>query len=135
MTIAHPVTPDGLAPSTAYSHVVTGSGRLVVVSGQVAQDAHGALVGVGDPAAQARQVFTNLERCLAAAGATFADVVKLTWFVTDITLMPVFRTVRAEFIGPDRPPASSAVQVAALIRPELILEVEALALVPESAAT
>lgn len=134
MTIAHLPTPEGLAPSPAYSHVVTGSGRLVVVSGQVAQDADGALIGVGNPEIQARQVFTNLERCLATAGATFADVIKLTWFVTDIALMSVFRAVRAEFIAPDRLPASSAVQVAALIRPELVLEVEAMAIVPERAA-
>lgn len=134
MTIVHHSSPEGLAASPAYSHVVTGSGRLVVVSGQVAQDADGALVGVGDPEAQARQVFTNLERCLAAAGATFTDVVKLTWFVTDMTLMPVFRTVRAEFTGPGPLPASSAVQVVALFRPELVLEVEALAIIPEPAA-
>lgn len=134
MTIVHHSSPEGLAASPAYSHVVTGSGRLVVVSGQVAQDADGALVGVGDPEAQARQVFTNLERCLAAAGATFTDVVKLTWFVTDMTLMPVFRTVRAEFTGSDPLPASSAVQVVALFRPELVLEVEALAIIPEPAA-
>jgi enamine deaminase RidA (YjgF/YER057c/UK114 family) len=110
---------------------VTGAGRLVAVSGQVAQDAAGGLVGVGDPEAQARQVFENLRRCLASAGAGFDDVVKLTWFVTDMAMMPVFRKVRAEFIGGDRLPASSAVQVAALFRPELVLEVEALAIVAD----
>lgn len=131
MTIQRLPAPDGIAPSPAYTHVVTGAGRLVAVSGQIATDAGGAVVGVGDPAAQARQVFGNLGRCLAAAGATFDDVVKMTWFVTDISLMPLFRTVRAEFIGDDRLPAASAVQVAALIRPELVLEVEALAVVAD----
>jgi enamine deaminase RidA (YjgF/YER057c/UK114 family) len=131
MTIQRLPAPDGIAPSPAYTHVVTGAGRLVAVSGQIATDADGAVVGAGDPAAQARQVFGNLGRCLAAAGATFDDVVKLTWFVTDISLMPLFRTVRAEFIGDDRLPAASAVQVAALIRPELVLEVEALAVVAD----
>jgi enamine deaminase RidA (YjgF/YER057c/UK114 family) len=129
MTIQRLPAPDGVAPSPAYTHVVTGAGRLVVVSGQVAQDAGGGLVGIGDPEAQARQVFENLRRCLASAGAGFDDVVKLTWFVTDMAMMPVFRKVRAEYIGDDRLPASSAVQVAALFRPELVLEVEALAVV------
>jgi enamine deaminase RidA (YjgF/YER057c/UK114 family) len=65
--------------------VVTGRGRLVVVSGQIAQDEHGELVGAGDPAAQARQVFENLRRCLAQAGARFDDVAKLTFFVLDLS--------------------------------------------------
>src|SRR5262245_31266293 len=73
--------PAGVAPGRGYSHVVTGKGRLVVISGQVAQDEHGELVGPGDPAAQARQVFQNLGRCLAEAGASFSDVVKLGLFV------------------------------------------------------
>lgn len=131
MTIQRLPTPEGVAPSPAYTHVVTGAGRLVAVSGQIATDADGALVGAGDPEAQARQVFENLRRCLASAGATFDDVVKLTWFVTDITLMPLFRAVRTEYIGDDRLPAASAMQVAALIRPELVLEVEALAIVAD----
>jgi enamine deaminase RidA (YjgF/YER057c/UK114 family) len=130
-TIERLPAPEGVAPSPAYTHVVTGTGRLVVLSGQVAQDADGVLVGVGDPEAQARQVFENLWRCLDSAGATFDDVVKLTWFVTDMALMPVFRKVRAAYIADDRLPASTAMQVVALFRPELVLEVEALAIVAD----
>ena len=63
--------PDGMAPGRGYTHVVTGSGRVVAVSGQVALDDRGEVVGPGDPAAQAQQVFGNLRRCLAAAGAGF----------------------------------------------------------------
>jgi enamine deaminase RidA (YjgF/YER057c/UK114 family) len=100
------------------------------VSGQVALDEKGEVVGVGDPLAQARQVFRNLGRCLAAAGADFGDVVKLTYFVTDIAHLPAVRIARDEVIDIERPPASTAVQVAALFRPELALEVEALALTP-----
>jgi enamine deaminase RidA (YjgF/YER057c/UK114 family) len=99
------------------------------VSGQVALDADGKIVGEGDPAAQARQVFENLRRCLAAAEATFADVIKLSYYVTDIGLLPAVRAVRDEYVGADRLPASTAVQVAALFRPELLLEVEAFAIV------
>lgn len=122
--------PDGVAPAAQYAHVVTGTGRLVAVSGQLALDEDGALVGEGDAGAQARQVFENLRRCLAAAGATFDDVVKLTYFVTDMAHMPAVRAARAAHLPDDRLPAASAVQVAALVRPEFLLEVEALAVVP-----
>ncbi|WP_431041500.1 RidA family protein [Streptomyces sp. P1-3] len=128
----HVAAPEGLAPGTGYSHVVWGTGRFVAVSGQIALDEKGDLVGEGDPAAQARQVFANLGRCLAAAGATFADVVKLTYFVTDIDHLPPIREARDEVVDPARPPASSAVQVTALIRPELLLEIEAYAIVGET---
>ncbi|MFE2582585.1 RidA family protein [Streptomyces sp. NPDC059378] len=121
--------PEGIAPAAQYSHVVTATGRLVAVSGQVALDEDGALVGAGDAAAQARQIFRNLRRCLAAAGASFDDVVKLTYFVTDMAQMPAIRAARAEHMPDDRLPAASAVQVAALVRPEFLMEIEAFAVV------
>ncbi|BFO17023.1 RidA family protein [Streptomyces sp. KM77-8] len=122
--------PDGVAPAAQYTHVVTGTGRLVAVSGQLPLDEDGALVGEGDAGAQARQVFENLRRCLAAAGATFDDVVKLTFFVTDMAHMPAVREARAAHIPDGRLPAASAVQVAGLVRPEFLMEIEALAVVP-----
>jgi enamine deaminase RidA (YjgF/YER057c/UK114 family) len=121
--------PDGVAPAAQYSHVVLGTGRFVAVSGQIALDEDGKVVGEGDPAAQARQVFENLRRCLAAAGAGFDDVIKLTYFVTDMAHLPAIREARAAHIPDDRLPASSAVQVAALVRPEFLLEVEAFAVI------
>ncbi|MEU0658500.1 RidA family protein [Streptomyces lavendulocolor] len=117
-----------MAPSSGYTHVVSGRGRLAAIAGQMAFDTEGELVGPGDPVAQARQVFTNMERCLAAAGATFDDVVKLTYYVTDIAFVPDVLAVRDEFVGTRRPPASTVVQVVALYRPDLLLEVDALAL-------
>ncbi|MCX5010768.1 RidA family protein [Streptomyces sp. NBC_00555] len=122
--------PEGVSPGTGYSHVVWGTGRFVAVSGQCALDEKGEVVGEGDAAAQARQVFENLRRCLAAAGAGFDDVVKLTYFVTDVAHLPAVRAARDAVIPADRQPASSAVQVSALFRPELLLEVEAFAVVP-----
>ena len=122
--------PDGVAPAAQYSHVVLGRGRFVAISGQVALDEDGGLVGEGDAEAQARQVFENLRRCLAAAGATFEDVVKLTCFVTDLADLPALRTARAEHIPDDRLPAASAVPVAGLVRPEFLMEVEAFAVLP-----
>lgn len=121
------IAPPGVAPGFGYSHVVAATGRLIVVSGQVALDESGRLVGVGDPEAQARQVFENLRRCLAAADATFTDVVKFTVYVTDLAAMTAVRAVRDEYIDTTRPPTSSAVQVAGLVLPELLLEIDALA--------
>jgi enamine deaminase RidA (YjgF/YER057c/UK114 family) len=127
--LTHIPDPEGVAPGAGYTHVVMGSGRLIAISGQVALDEHGALVGEGDPEAQARQVFENLRRCLAAAGASFSDVIKLTYYVTDVAHLPAIRAVRTDFAGTDPLPASTAVQVAALFRPELLMEIEAFALI------
>ena len=129
--LQHVVHPAGMAPGNGYSHVVSGRGRLVAISGQVSVDEHGELVGEGDPAAQATQVFANIGRCLAAAGASFADVVKLTFFLTDAAQLPAVRAARDAVLDTERPPASSAVIVAGLIRPEFLLEIEAYALVAD----
>jgi enamine deaminase RidA (YjgF/YER057c/UK114 family) len=129
--LRHVAAPEGAPAGRGYSQVVTGRGRLVVVSGQVAQNVNGELVGPGDPAAQARQVFENLRRCLAEAGAGFDDVVKLTLFVLDVADLPAVREARDAVIDTARPPASSAVQVSALFAPGYLLEVEAWALVDD----
>ena len=129
--LRHVAAPEGAPAGRGYSQVVTGRGRLVVVSGQVAQNVNGELVGPGDPAAQARQVFANLGRCLAEVGAGFDDVVKLTLFVLDVADLPAVREARDAVIDTARPPASSAVQVAALFAPGYLLEVEAWALVDD----
>jgi enamine deaminase RidA (YjgF/YER057c/UK114 family) len=127
-TIEHHRAPEGMAPGNGYSHAVAATGgRLVAIAGQVAMDANGDLVGRDDPPAQIEQVFRNLGLALAAAGATYDDVVKFSIFVTDISLLPAIRTVRDRFIDTERPPASTAVQVAALFRPGYVLEIEALA--------
>ncbi|GGU23977.1 RidA family protein [Streptomyces lavendofoliae] len=129
--LTHVHAPDGVAPGSGYSHVVWGSGRFIAISGQCALDADGRVVGEGDAGAQARRVFENLRRCLAAAGAGFGDVIKLTYFVTDVAHLPAVRAARDEVIDTARPPAGSAVQVSALFRPELLVEIEAFAVLPE----
>jgi enamine deaminase RidA (YjgF/YER057c/UK114 family) len=129
--LRHVVTPEGVAAGRGYSQVVGGRGRLVVVSGQVAQDEHGGLVGAGDAAVQARQVFENLRRCLAEAGAGFGDVVKLGLFVLDVAHLPAVRAARDAVIDTTRPPASTAVQVAALFAPGYLIEADAWALVDD----
>jgi enamine deaminase RidA (YjgF/YER057c/UK114 family) len=127
------VNPSGLAKSPRYSHVVEVTrGRLVLISGQVAQDANGNPVGVGDMAAQTRQVFENLKVALAAAGATYKDVVKLTSFIVDVSKnIETYREVRQEYLrGIAEPPTSTTVGVPALVRGEYLLEVEAIAVLP-----
>jgi enamine deaminase RidA (YjgF/YER057c/UK114 family) len=124
----HHVAPEGMAPGNGYSHVVAATGRFVAVAGQVALDENGAVVGEGDPGAQAERAFENLRLALAAVGANFSDVVKFTYFLTDVGMLPAVRAVRNRYIDVDRPPASTAVQVSALFRPEMLLEVEAIAI-------
>jgi enamine deaminase RidA (YjgF/YER057c/UK114 family) len=124
-------SPDGLSSPPGYSHVVSiPAGRLVWTSGQVAMDGEGKVVGVGDWDAQARLVFENLTRALEAAEAGWSDVVKLTFFVVDATQLATIRAVREEFVDTSRPPTSSLVQVAGLVDPDLLLEVEAVAWLP-----
>jgi reactive intermediate/imine deaminase len=125
--VEHYVRPDGTPPVSGYSHAVSFSGPLVVVSGQVPVDQQGRLVGEGDPEAQVRQVFQNLSAALAAAGTDMDRVLKLTIFLTDMADLAAFRRVRDEFITVDQPPASSLVQVAGLVNPAFRVEVEALA--------
>lgn len=119
---------QGVAPGNGYSHVVTGTGQWVAVSGQLALDLDGKLIGVGDPGAQAEQVFANLERCLTTVGATFENVVKLTFFLTDVGYLPAIRTVRDKYI-PGPKPASTALQIAALAVPDALMEIEAYAII------
>jgi reactive intermediate/imine deaminase len=121
-----------LPPSVGYSQAATvKSGHLVYVAGQVAMDPSGKLVGPGDFRAQAEQTFENLKAALAASGASFDNVVKLNSYFVDIKQAPVFREVRDKYVNPSQPPVSTAVEVRRLIREEWLLEVEAIAVVPE----
>lgn len=115
------------ASNSAMSHVVSASGRIVAVSGQVALDQEGRLVGEGDFEAQATQVFENLELALEAGGATFADVIRLNSYLSDITNLGRLRDVRVRYLG-EPFPAATAVE-ARLAMPELLIEIEALAVV------
>ena len=122
--------PPTLSAPTGYTHVVevARTARTVYIAGQVALDRSGTVVGKGDMKAQAEQVFKNLEAALAAAGASFKDVVKTNTYVTDMSQAQVIRDVRAKHFG-QAPPANTLVQVVALARPELMLEIEVIAAV------
>lgn len=128
------INPPGLPKPNGYSHVVeVGSGRTVYISGQVALDHDGKLVGDGDFQAQAEQVFANLNEALQAVQGNFGNVVKLTFFVTQLTpeSLSSLREVRDRHVDPAHAPASSLVQVSSLFRRELMLEIEAIAVIPD----
>jgi 2-iminobutanoate/2-iminopropanoate deaminase len=112
--------------------VEVGAGRTVYISGQVALDADGKVVGAGDFRAQAEQVFANLNEALRAVDANFGHIVKLTYFVTELTAenLSTLREVRDRHVDPAHGPASSLVEVAKLFRRELLVEIEAIAVLP-----
>ncbi|HEX5594593.1 MAG TPA: RidA family protein [Micromonosporaceae bacterium] len=126
-------SPPTLPPPNGYSHVATiGPGRrLVWTSGQVPIAADGTPAPADDWEAQTRQAMHNVGAALAAAGATWDDVVKLTFYVVDTSALAIVRAVRDEFISIERPPTSSLVQVAGLFRPDLLIEVEAVAAIAD----
>jgi reactive intermediate/imine deaminase len=101
-------------------------GNAVYTSGQVALDSDGNVVGEGDMKAQTRRALENIKNVLEAADASMGDVVKVTVYVTDISLLAETHEVRAEFF-PDPPPASTGVEVSALAFPGLLVEIEAIA--------
>ena len=126
------VNPPTLSKPTGYTHIVevAGPSKTIYISGQIAFDKDGAIVGAGDMKAQAEQVFKNLETALRAAGATFADVVKMNSYTTDMSKVADVREVRARYFGANAP-ASTFVEVKGLVRPELMLEIEVIAAVRE----
>jgi enamine deaminase RidA (YjgF/YER057c/UK114 family) len=123
------INPEELPTPESYTHVVVATGaRLVFVAGQVAEDAEDNLVGPGDLAAQARQAFANLGRCLAAAGARPDQVAKLTIFVVDHRpeYLPLISDARIAVFG-DHKPADTVVGVETLAEAGRLIEVEAIA--------
>ncbi|MCH7735776.1 MAG: RidA family protein [Chloroflexi bacterium] len=123
-----PVIPPGATPNPALSPGVV-VGDFLFVSGHVATDNSGNLVGEGDAEAQSRQIMDNIRGVVTAAGGKMEDVAKITCFITDIAYYPGYSKVRAE-TWPKDPPASSTVVVAGLVRPEYLVEVEAIVRLP-----
>jgi 2-iminobutanoate/2-iminopropanoate deaminase len=121
--------PPTLSTPTGYTHVVevNGPAKTVYISGQIAFDRDGKVVG-SDMKTQAEQVFKNLQSALAAAGAKFTDVVKMNTYTTDMSQVQAIRDVRSKYLG-NVVPASTLVQVVHLARPELLLEIEVIAVV------
>jgi enamine deaminase RidA (YjgF/YER057c/UK114 family) len=135
-TTARFINPETMHRPTGYSHVAeVTAGRPVYISGQVALDSTGSLVGAGDIRAQARQVFENLRAALGAVGAGFDQVVKLNYYLVDATQLPAVREVRDSYLDARRLPTSTAVEVRRLFREDILIEIEAVAVIPQAAAT
>ena len=122
------LSPESLPAPFGYSHVVDApAGRVIYISGQVPLDADGHLVGEGDFEAQVRQVFDNLTAALEAADASWADVVKLNYFLRDVGQIASVRAIRDEYVDTEHPPASTLVEVSGLFRDDVMIEIEAVA--------
>jgi enamine deaminase RidA (YjgF/YER057c/UK114 family) len=122
------VNPSELSSPTGYSHVAeVRGGRLVYISGQIALDAQGKLVGKGDLEAQADQVFRNLGAALASVGCTARNIVKFTVFMRNVKDVAAYRRARDRFMGEGPRPASTLVEVSKLVSEELLIEIEAVA--------
>lgn len=117
-----------VAPTARFFSQGVRVGNTLYVSGQVGMDKAGNVVGKGDMKAQTRQTIENIKAVLAAAGATLDDVVKVTMYVTDMSLAPLARDVRMEYFTKN-PPASTGVEVKGLAHPDLLIEIEAIAVV------
>jgi enamine deaminase RidA (YjgF/YER057c/UK114 family) len=122
------VSPDDLPAPSGYSHVVRiPAGSLVWTSGQLGVDRDGNVPPGSDWESQTRLALENVGRALRAGGAGWPDVVKLTFFVLDVSAVATIRAVRDEFVAAAKPPTSSLVQVAGLVRPGALIEIEAVA--------
>jgi enamine deaminase RidA (YjgF/YER057c/UK114 family) len=129
------VNPADLCPTFGWTHVATVTGGTTVyVSGQVSVDDRGAVVGAGDLRQQTRQAFQNVARALAAVGASFVDVVKTNLYVVGLKPehVSIIREIRSQFVSSENPPVSTLVGVSALVGAEWLIEIEAVAVVPEA---
>jgi enamine deaminase RidA (YjgF/YER057c/UK114 family) len=128
------LNPPTLCPTHGWTHVasVTG-GKTIYISGQVSVNERGEVVGRGDLRAQTEQTFRNLELALQAAGATFRDVVKTNLYVVGLKpeQVPIIREIRSRYVSADHPPVSTLVGIAALVGPDWLIEIEAVAVVNE----
>lgn len=119
----------GKPPSKAAPGIKVSGGSLIFISGAVAWDENGNVVGKGDVKAQARMAFENIEKVFAQGGATLADIVKLNTYLTDMEDRLSVVEVRKEFLKEHNPPSTTVV-VAGLVERDLLVEIDAIAMVP-----
>ena len=125
------IFPPGLSKPSGHWTTVTAArpGKLVFVSGLTAKNEHGDIVGKGDVGAQTRQVCENLRAAMRAAGGNLADIVRVDVFIKEMAGFEAIHAVRREFFGPN-PPASTMVAVSAFTHPDMLIEINAIAVVP-----
>lgn len=127
------LNPSSVSAPKGYSHAVEvdlGTCRMIIISGQVAIDSKGNLVGKDDFSKQAEQVFQNIKNIVESAGGNMNNVVKLGFYILDVNQIQTLRSVRDKFINIKSPPASTLVQVSKLFRDDILIEVEATAIIP-----
>ena len=126
-------SPATLHKPNGYSHVAeVTSGKIVYIAGQVALDREGQQVAAPDFRGQVRQAFANLNEAVKSAGGSFANVIKLNYYCVDRvdrSQLPALREVRDQFVDTQAPPVSTLVFVSDLVRPEWLIEIEAVAVV------
>jgi enamine deaminase RidA (YjgF/YER057c/UK114 family) len=128
------LNPSTLCPTFGWTHVVSmNGGKTIYVSGQVSVNERGEVVGKGDLRAQTVQTFENIKQALAAAGATFRDVLKTNLYVVGLKPehVAMIREVRSRYFDATHPPASTLVGVAALVGADWLIEIEVVAVIPE----
>lgn len=128
------INPAGMSVPKGYSHAVKvdlGTCYMLLLSGQIALDNKGEVTGKGDLGKQTEQVFRNIKTIVEAAGGTMDNVVKIGVYLIDVSQVQAFRDARNKFINAQNPPASTLVQVSKLIRDDLLVEVEATAIIPK----
>ncbi|HTF31635.1 MAG TPA: RidA family protein [Flavitalea sp.] len=128
------INPSTVASPKGYSQasvVDLGKSTMVIISGQVPLDVQGNLVGKNDFAKQAEQVFANIKNIVVSQGGKMEDVVKFGMYILDVKNIPILRQVRDKYVNVANPPASTLVQVSSLFRDDIMLEIEATAIIPK----
>jgi 2-iminobutanoate/2-iminopropanoate deaminase len=129
------LNPSSVAPPKGYSHAAVidlGNCQMLLLSGQVSLDKLGNLVGKDNIEKQTEQVFLNIKTIVELSGGTIDNIVKLGYFVTDVSQIQSIRNVRDRFINTKNPPASTLVQVSKLFRDDILIEIEATAIIPKN---
>ncbi len=119
------IAPSTLEKAVGYSHAVR-CGNTVYISGQIAHDQAGKLVGLGDARAQGEQVYQNIKAIIESCGGTMQNIVRITTYVTSLAYRPIMVEVRAKYFPKD-PPASTFLVVSSLADPAFLVEVDAIA--------
>jgi enamine deaminase RidA (YjgF/YER057c/UK114 family) len=128
------VNPNSVATPKGYSQVAQidlGNATMLLISGQVPLDKQGNLVGKDDFAMQTEQTFTNIKNIIEEAGGNMNHLAKLSYFIRDVSKIQVVREVRDKFINIKTPPASTLVEVSKLYRDDILIEIEATAVIPK----
>lgn len=123
------INPSSMSAPVGYSYAVKKTGMPVFIAGQVATDGDGKVVGEGDAAAQAEQVYQNLKTVVEACGGAMNDIVKLNVYTTDLAYRPAIAAARAKHFTDGDFPASTFVVISSLATPQFLVEIEAVAMI------